>query len=446
VSRILQFLTLRRISSQIAVLIVTSLLLAQIITTATIFSLMPPPPFPPGAHLSRLAYTAKLIDAAPTADARAAILDTARGSFPELIVAGAPPPHRHDRPDDRLLRGLRAELGDRFAVFATGSPHQHGDGGVQVGIVLPDGGAIMAPLPPPPRGLRLTPPLLSALVFLAIAISLFSLWATRTLTAPLTRFADAAERFTVRGADVPLSEQGPTEIRRVAVALNEMRARVRRLVEDRTQMLAAVSHDLRTPITRLRLRAEEIEAAPLKAHTIRDLETMQSMVQTALAFLRDQAKSSRHVPTDLPSLIQTVCDGFSDMGGDVSFAGPPHLRIDCDPDQVGRALANLIDNGLKFGTAVTVRLRDDGGAVIDVEDNGPGIPFSEKLRAMEPFYRGDTSRGLDGKDSFGLGLSIARSIADSHGGTLELLDAVPHGLLARLTLKRQLAAVAPDRN
>jgi signal transduction histidine kinase len=141
-----------------------------------------------------------------------------------------------------------------------------------------------------------------------------------------------------------------------------------------------------------------------------------------------------------------VCDGFSDMGGDVSFAGPPHLRIDCDPDQVGRALANLIDNGLKFGTAVTVRLRDDGGAVIDVEDNGPGIPFSEKLRAMEPFYRGDTSRGLDGKDSFGLGLSIARSIADSHGGTLELLDAVPHGLLARLTLKRQLAAVAPDRN
>ena len=439
--RIFEFLTLRRISSQIAVLIVTSLLLAQTITAATIFWLLPPPGFPPGAPWSRLASTARLLDATPTPAARATIAEAARTSFPELVIANEPPPHRHESPDDRLLRGIRADLGDRFNVFATGSPHQ--PGGVQIGVGLADGSVIIAPLPPPPRGFRLTPALLSALVFLAVAIALLSLWATRTLTAPLTRFADAAERFTVGRADEPLSEQGPAEIRRVAVALNEMRARVRRLVEDRTLMLAAVSHDLRTPITRLRLRAEEIEPERLKTHTIRDLETMQSMVASALSFLRDQAKSSRQVRTDLPSLLQTVCDGFSDMGRDVTFSGPSHLTIDCDPDQITRALANLIDNGLKFGTAVTVRLRanEEASVAVEVQDDGPGIPDAEKTRAMEPFYRGDASRGLDGQDSFGLGLAIARSIAESHGGVLELLDAEPRGLVARLMLKRQISLV-----
>jgi len=342
-------------------------------------------------------------------------------------------------PDNRLLRGIQAELGDRFSVFTISFPRRQPAGGLEAVIRLPDGSAIAGHLDPRPPGLGPTPVLLSALVFLAVAISLLSLWAARSLTAPLTRFADAAERFSVGPVDVPLSEEGPAEIRRAAVALNELRIRIRRLVEDRTGMLAAVSHDLRTPITRLRLRAEEIEPEPLKLQTIRDLETMQNMVRSALSFLRDQAKSSQHARTDLPSLVQTVCDNSSDTGRDVIFTGPSHLNIDCDPDQITRALANLIDNALKFGTSVRVKLSngEERRVTIDVQDDGPGIPDTEKQRALEPFYRGDASRGLNDNDSFGLGLSIARSISESHGGTLELIDAKPGGLLVRLTLARR---------
>jgi signal transduction histidine kinase len=237
--------------------------------------------------------------------------------------------------------------------------------------------------------------------------------------------------------DAPLSEQGPLEIRRAAKALNEMRARVRAMVEDRTHMLAAVGHDLRTPITRLRLRAEEIEPEPFKRQIIRDLDSMRDMVHAALAFLRDEAKSRRHERTDLPSLIQTLCDGFSDMGRNVSFVGPAHLQATCDPDQLTRALANLIDNGVKFGKSVVVTLKEPrpGDPItIEVQDDGPGIAASERERVMEPFYRGDAARGLDDCASFGLGLSIARSVAEAHGGTLELRDGSPRGLVARLTI------------
>jgi len=279
--------------------------------------------------------------------------------------------------------------------------------------------------------------LISALLFPVSVIALLSLWAARTLTAPLRRLADAAEQFTLGRSDQLLSEHGPLEIGRAAKALNEMRARVRQMVEDRTRMLAAVSHDLRTPITRLRLRAEEIEPESLRREIIQDLDGTRDLVHSALSFLRDQAHTSRQVKTDLPSLIQTLCDGFCDMGRDVKFMGPLHLDADCDPDQLSRALMNLIDNGVKFGTSVTVLLhaRPTGGStVIDVKDDGPGIADSEKQRVMEPFYRGDAARGMNEHECFGLGLSIARSVAEAHGGTLTLLDGAPKGLVARMTL------------
>jgi len=428
----------RRIGTQIAVLVVTSLLIAQAITAATFFLFSPSPSFgqSPAAAVTQLAVTAKLIAAADSEQARRAILEAARRSLPELQVASEPAAADRMSPDDRLTRHLQRDIGDEFKVFTTRAAGSPPDAGLRIGLRLPDGMAITTAFPPPPRGPGPSPGLISMLVFLASAITLLSLWATRTLTAPLTQFADAAERFTVGRSDAPLSEQGPVEIRRAAKALNEMRARIRAMVEDRTRMLAAVSHDLRTPITRLRLRAEEIEPEPFKRQVIRDLDSMRDMVHSALSFLRDQAKTARHVRTDLPSLIQTLCDGFCDMGRDVSFVGPAHLQIACDPDQLTRALANLIDNGIKFGTAVTVELKEASGGpvVIEVKDNGPGIAEAERERVMEPFYRGDASRGADDSASFGLGLSIARSVAESHGGTLELCDGIPKGLVARLTI------------
>ena len=438
--RFLGSLTSWRISSQIAILTVVSLLLSQVITAATIFMLFPPPGSPPGGALRELVMAAKLVEDAPTSDARAAIMEAIRRTLPELTLWKEAPPEPSHIVDVGPLRGIQADLGDRFGVYVVVPPHQPPGDRVLVVIRFPDGSAIVAPLDPRPwifgpgGGV-----LLSTLIFLGLAISLLTLWAARSLTAPLTRFADAAERFTVGRADAPLSEDGPAEIRRAAVALNELRTRIRRLVQDRTQMLASIGHDLRTPITRLRLRAEEIEPAALRLQTIRDLETMQSMVHSALSLLRDQVKSGRRTRADLPSLVQTVCDNFSDADREVAFAGASHLKIDCDPEQVTRALGNLIDNGLKFGTSVRVTLLKDGKdhVAIEVRDDGPGIPDSEKQRVLEPFYRGDTSRGLNDIASFGLGLSIAQSIAESHGGTLELLDAEPQGLLVRLILARQ---------
>ncbi len=296
----------------------------------------------------------------------------------------------------------------------------------------------MTAMPPPPlRRSGLPPALISALAFCACAITLLFLWAARTLTAPLARFADAAEQFTVGRSDAPLAEQGPLEIRRAAKALNGMRDRIRQMVESRTRMLAAISHDLRTPITRLRLRAEDIAPERLKQQVIRDLDAMAEMVHSALSFLRDQSTgplvAARREKTDLPSLIQTLCDGHSDMGANVGFDGPAHLQITCDPEQLTRAISNLIDNGVKFGTAVTVTLAQapDGNVVIDVADDGPGIAEAEREKVMEPFYRGDPARGLAGS---GLGLSIARSVAQAHGGTLTLHGRSPQGLIARLIL------------
>ena len=434
-----QMLKSRRIGTQIAVLVVTSLLIAQAVTAATFLFLGPPGRFmhSPDVMLAKLLVTAKLVAAAPTAEAQQAIIAAARSGLPELRFETDPPPADQVHFGDRFVQGIERELGDPLSVFRTGPAGP--DSAPQIGVRLPDGSAIMTAMPPP-RRLGLSPGLTSALVFLACATTLLFLWAARTLTAPLAKFADAAERFTVGRSDAALSERGPVEIRRVAKALNEMRARIRQMVEDRTRMLAAVSHDLRTPITRLRLRAEEIAPGTLKRQVIRDLDSMADMVHSALSFLRDQSTESlttaRRVKTDLPSLVQTLCDGFSDMGANVSFSGPAHLQITCDPEQLTRALSNLVDNGIKFGAAVTVALtQPPGGPVtIEVADDGPGIAEAERERVMEPFYRSDAARGLDGTPSFGLGLSIARSVAQAHGGTLSLHGLAPKGLIARLTL------------
>ena len=162
---------------------------------------------------------------------------------------------------------------------------------------------------------------------------------------------------------------------------------------------------------------------------------MQNLVQSALSFLRGEDEQGAAVKADLPALLQTVCDGFSDTGHAIQYSGPAHLYVSCEPDQLMRAVENLIDNGLKFGSSVAVRVDQKGqDAVIEIQDDGPGIADAEKQRAIEPFYRGDAARDLNKGDSFGLGLSIAHSIVKRNGGRLELTDGWPTGLLARITL------------
>jgi signal transduction histidine kinase len=287
---------------------------------------------------------------------------------------------------------------------------------------------------PPPAPPPTTPPVLPPLVFL-VAVSLaLSVWVTLRLVAPLSRFVEAVEKFGLANQGGPLPEEGPAEIRRATGAFNRMRERILRLVEDRTEMMMAISHDLRTPLTRLRLRAEDVGDADLQRGMLRDIEMMERSIADAVSNLRHATTHEARERTDLPSLLVTICDEFADAGLSVEYEGPQRLDAHLRPQAISRAVTNLVQNATKFGSRVTVRLSvpEAGTAQIDVEDDGPGIPDAEKQAVLKPFYRSDPARQQAG--GFGLGLAIAVEVARDHAGTLTLHDRMPHGLCARLRL------------
>jgi len=276
----------------------------------------------------------------------------------------------------------------------------------------------------------------STLLFLVASVTLLGIWAGRALSSPLLAFARAAENFSLNRSSPPLPENGPEEIKSAARALNRMRERITALMNERNRMLAAISHDLRTPITRLRLRSEYIEDAAQRMQTVRDLDQMQSMLESVLSLLRSESPVK---PTlvDVAALLQMVCEQFSDCGYAVSYSGPDRAAFVLRPDEIIRAVTNLVQNATRFGTEVEVTLLTSGNRlVIDVCDNGPGIPDERKAAMLEPFVRGEDARTMDETAGFGLGLSIAQAIVTAHDGTLQLLDNEPKGLRVRLQLSR----------
>jgi signal transduction histidine kinase len=272
----------------------------------------------------------------------------------------------------------------------------------------------------------------------ALVVILLSVYAVRWVTAPLSSIARVARSFG-RAPDErlqPLREDGPREIAQVAEALNDMRRRIHSLVAERTRMLAAISHDLRTPLTRLRLRAESVVDGALSEGMLREIATIDAMLTETLAYLREANTIESCERVDLPSLLQTICAEFTDVGNSVSYSGPARHTFTCRSRALTRAISNVVDNGTKHGSAVTVALSslDAHRVRIDVSDDGPGIPCALREKVFEPFFRADSARGLAGRASFGLGLSIARDIVRSQGGEIQLLDRVPHGLTVAISL------------
>jgi signal transduction histidine kinase len=441
------FLNLRGISGQIVALVVASIIIIHLIITATFYFHRPDQPDPSAnrGH-SQLVASIQLLGAAPAAERARLMADIAR-AFPQLDIRSLPPgliPSAAGDSDGPGLHALRHHLGGNYRTFSltqfplTQEAPTEPQDIRKIGIALPDGAMVSANVLPERPHPFLGGPWMMTLLFVIVSLTSLGLWAARALTAPLSSFATAAENFSLNGAAAALPERGPEEIRSVARALNRMRERITVLIDDRTRMLAAISHDLRTPITRLRLRSEFIEDDAQRGQMLRDLDQMRSMLEAVLSFLRNDSKLESMTLIDLASTLQLVTDQFTDMGCKVSYDGPGHAMVTARPDDLHRAVTNLVENAVKFAPQATIRLKNSPRAVtIEVEDNGPGISDARKDTMLEPFVRGDDARNMDEAAGFGLGLSIARAIVLAHGGELTLNDRQPHGLIVRIELPAQ---------
>ena len=280
---------------------------------------------------------------------------------------------------------------------------------------------------------------LFAFALMTLTAAGLTLWAVRRLTRPVSDLAAAAERL---GRDVnapPLPEDGPREVATAARAFNTMAERIRRFVGDRTQMVAAIGHDLKTPITRLKLRAELLDDDEQRRKILADLEEMEAMIGATLAFARDDAAAEPSVMVDLAALCRTVLDEATDaapeMAEAITYNGPEHLTVRARPVALKRALANLVGNALAYGGAARLTLAEaaPGQLRIVIEDDGPGVPEHELEGVFQPFRRLESSRNRETGGS-GLGLPIARNILRAHGGDVVLRNRSRGGLAAIMTL------------
>jgi two-component system, OmpR family, sensor kinase len=275
--------------------------------------------------------------------------------------------------------------------------------------------------------------LLMALGITALILAPVVWLMARRLTRPIRVFAQAAERLGADPDAEPLTPSGPSEVRTAISAFNDMQASIRQHMRQRTQTIAAIAHDLRTPLTRLRFRAEQAPEA-LRDRMAADVEEMDALIGQAMAFVRGEQQAERREPLDLAVLAADCVQGFAETGAAVRFFGDTPLPVLGDPAGLRRALANLVDNALKFaGDAEVTAAREDGRALLIVADRGPGLPDDELEAAFEPFHRGERSRNRQ-TGGAGLGLAVARQAARAAGGDVTLANRPGGGLEARLAL------------
>lgn len=253
-----------------------------------------------------------------------------------------------------------------------------------------------------------------------VVLLLLALLFARRLAAPIQRFADSARRVGVDPGEAPVREEGPLELRTAARAVNAMQSRLRALVAERTEMLAAVAHDLRTPLMRMRLIAEGADPA-VRDKLVKEAAEIDALVSSFIAFARDDPTREARVKLDFAALVQSLCDDRAEAGQAVSFEGPDRLVLTGQALGLKRLVGNLVDNALKYGKVARVALRLVGAdAVLEISDDGPGIAPEEREKVFRPFVRGETA-GASAPGA-GLGLSAAREIARAHGGDVALGD------------------------
>ncbi len=328
---------------------------------------------------------------------------------------GRPPGAPEFRPDERVI----------FAPF-------------KVGVRQPDGRWLVVKPAPTFSWDAWQTRLILTFVLSILLIAPLAWLLARRLAAPIAAFAGAADRLGRDPRSPPLQMRGSAEVVAAANAFNQMQERLRRYVDDRTAMVGAIAHDLRTPLTRLKFR---IEAVPddLKPKLAADIDQMEAMIAATLGFVSDATRPRERTKLELASLVESIVDEMAETGSAASIDRTEKLVVEGDPIALRRLVANLVENALKYGGAARARVyaakNNEGSAeaVIEVEDDGPGIPDHERERVFEPFFRGEPSRNRE-TGGIGLGLAVVRSVARSHGGDAELVNRDGGGLTARVRL------------
>jgi two-component system, OmpR family, sensor kinase len=420
---------------QVWLLLLVSVVTAQVINLTLLFSL--PPPLP---DLFALAEVAAVLreDAPPGSTGASQLIVTVRDAPPRRAPEG--PATFGDEVSAELARTLGVPSESvrvtmrRSGLHAPPMLGPRGKPGQARGLLRPvliapfeaavrrDDGRWRVVSPRPRRGLsewqlRL---LVSVLASAAVVAPLAYVFARR-LSAPIAGLAAAAERF---GRDLdapPLKMNGGSELRTLVDALNQMQARLRRYLKDRTAMLGAVAHDLRTPLTRMRFHIEPLAEEPRRV-LARDVDQMEAMIRAVLAFVRDAQTPAARTHLEITSLLESIVDDMVEAGADLTIEPAATIVVEADPVGLRRLFSNLLENAVKFGGRASVRAGVEGDdLVVRIDDAGPGLPDSELNLVFEPFYRAEPSRSRD-TGGIGLGLASARSIAQAHGGDVTLAN------------------------
>ncbi|MDR0701567.1 MAG: HAMP domain-containing protein [Azoarcus sp.] len=367
-------------------------------------------------------------------------------NHPLLTELRAIMPNRHPvlyvrRNDDNRSPDLRRHDDDRAP-----ESHRHDDDNrsleympLVAAVSLADGTFLTARLPgkfplPPPHALHGSA--LSAFLALVAGVVILTWVCVRIATRPLSRLAAAAHALGENPERAPLEPTGPIEVVQATEAFNQMQQRIAAHMHERTRILAAISHDLQTPITRLRLRAEMLDSEDLKTRIQSDLDAMQSLIREGLDYARSMEAGAAPQPIDLTALLAALCGDAVDMGWEVSLGGKASAPFTGQPLALRRALWNLIENGVKFGETVEIDITETLEAHrILIRDHGPGLPAEERERVFEPFYRTETSRNRE-TGGTGLGLAITRNLLHVQHGNVSLDNHPEGGLVATVILPR----------
>ncbi len=401
-----------------------------------------------GLHFSdRIAETVRVLETADPSRRGAALAALQTNDLRVAIIAD-------DQVSANIPRGsiqasLAARLGSEREIRTLGGPGGPGGMGMGMGmgwqrgnpmrsfdVRLNDGQWIRITAAREADAPALPNDLIIQLLITLLVVTAVVMIAVRQATRPLQRLAQAADTL---GRDLdapPLTETGPVETRRAAQAFNRMQARIKRLVDERARALAAVSHDLRTPLTRLRLRAELVDNEKLRDQMAADLDAMAAMIDATLNYLRGLQDNEAARAIDINALLHSLAEDAAVLGKTISVAGLARSPYSGRLSALRRAVQNLIDNAVKYGHGARIRIDDDAAMLrIVIEDEGPGIPPAELGRVSEPYYRPDASRSRE-TGGVGLGLSIVKDIALMHGGELLLANRPQGGLSATLALPR----------